>query len=179
MAEGGLFELRLRGDAFVEQLLGAFVGQIGGFNAPFGRGEIGFRRLDRQLVIGGVDAGKSVAQRHPIADIDEAFGDLAGDAKAEVHLRARLDRAGIIELAGVAGPGDLDDLHRPDDLFHLGLLLRAGGKADADGADEHEAGDGRHAVTEGLERKHLPHSWIVSGDSAAAAARYFFSALIT
>ena len=114
--------------------------------------------------------------RHMLADVDQALGDLAVDAKAEVHFGAGTHRAGIGEFAAVLRLADLDHLDRADDVLDFGLFLAAGGEPER---GDDQAGD-RQPADDGTGQRHFrtPELEMNCRHRRPAGGGYFFKALI-
>src|SRR5690606_34195076 len=96
MGEQRLFQIGARGDLLRKKALGTISRQRRDLLLLFRRSETGLRTAHGQLVIGRIEASQNIAGTDMLADIDTALCDLAADAKAERHFRARLYSAGII-----------------------------------------------------------------------------------
>ena len=96
-----LIHLRIGGPALGAQILGALLGggslrQHAGGGAEFGLGLLGL-----QLQIDFIEGGERLADIDGLADLDQALGYLAGDAKAHVGLDPGLDGADKAALWGL------------------------------------------------------------------------------
>jgi hypothetical protein len=108
--EGGAAAQRL---VAVEVGLGARVVGLGG-------GEGRARVVDREPIVGGIDARQQLAGLHDGPDIDLAARHLARDPEAQRGLDARHHRAGQHQAAHVGAVVDLDDASRTHDLVARG-----------------------------------------------------------
>ena len=87
--------------------VGGRLGEIGG-----GGGELGLGAFDLQREVLRIEPGHDVAGAHPVADIDDAGDDLAGDAEAEIGLVARPHHADEFARGVVALERHALHLHR-------------------------------------------------------------------
>jgi len=130
----GVERLGHEGGAAAELLVAVEVG-LGTGIVGLGGGERGARIVDREPIVGGIDACQELARLHDGADIDLAAGHLAGDAEAQRGLDARHHRAGQHQAAHMGAVLDFDDAGRPHGLLaHRGAPRALPGE----GAERHQ-----------------------------------------
>ena len=121
------FELRLRNDAILEQLLLTRELCLGHFEVRAGGGKVRFRLLELRVQVGGVDLHNQVAGLDEGADFDRHLRDLARG-----RLRLDLDDVDWLNDAGRLGVHDnVATLNgRRGDRRNLGLGLGTGREGD-------------------------------------------------
>ncbi|MCZ7566585.1 MAG: hypothetical protein M5U08_24570 [Burkholderiales bacterium] len=121
----GLLERRAGDRVLRNQVLEAFV-LVAGLDQPGPRPhELRPRRLQRALLVLGVEAGDREPRLHFLADVDQPLDQPPVDAEREVHLGLRLDAPGEGDRLSGGALVDCQDAHRPD----LGRRGRFGARA--------------------------------------------------
>ena len=119
---------RLRGPALGSETGGAAQIRVGLDHADARGGDLGPSLLHLQAQVGLVEGGERRSHGHDIADVDEALGNLAGDAEAEVAFDAWPHSADVATIANRSLVGDGPHQHRPRSALdiRLGMRLAAG-----------------------------------------------------
>jgi len=96
--------LRLRRKFLAYKLLGALSRKVDCLDLPLGGIEAGLRAPDKELVVGGIDAGENVARRHvlPISTRRSVILPLMRKPRF-ISVRARTERS--TRVRGCSGPG--------------------------------------------------------------------------